>query len=197
VRVLPDTLKIRVTEREAIAQVTGFQARSGGPDLQPTTFYVDPAGYVMLPLAGRLGSVATPSGVEALPALTGVLGTELRPGKRAESPEIQAALRLITFFGRSPMVGVVDLKSIDLSTPPVLQVTTRQGNDVVLAVDNFEPQLRRWRVVHDFAAQEARQIATLDLSVSNNVPVRWHEAGTPPPPPAKPAKTQRSKKKHV
>jgi len=91
----------------------------------------------------------------------------------------------------------VDLKTINLSGPPVLQVTTRQGNEVVLASEDFERQLRRWRVVHDFAVQETKQIATLDLSISNNVPVRWHEAGVPAPLPAKPAKTQRSKKKHV
>ncbi|MBM3837489.1 MAG: FtsQ-type POTRA domain-containing protein [Verrucomicrobia bacterium] len=197
VRVLPDTLKIRVTEREAIAQVTGFQAPSAGEPPKPTTFYVDPAGYVMFPLGSPAGLRANSSNPEALPMLTGVLGTELRPGKRAESQEIQAALRLITFFERSPMVGVVDLKTIDLSAPPVLQVTTRQGNEVLLAPEDLERQLRRWRVVHDFAAQETKQIALLDLSVSNNVPVRWHEAGTPSPPPAKPPKTQRSMKKHV
>ncbi|MBI2947791.1 MAG: FtsQ-type POTRA domain-containing protein [Verrucomicrobia bacterium] len=197
VRVLPDTLKIRVMEREAIAQVTGFQAPSAGHPLKPTTFYVDPAGYVMLPLETHPRSSATASSADALPVLTGVLGTELRPGKRAESQEIQAALRLITSFERSPMVGVVDLKTINLSGPPVLQVTTRQGNEVVLAAEDFERQLRRWRVVHDFAVQETKQIATLDLSISNNVPVRWHEAGVPAPLPAKPAKTQRSKKKHV
>lgn len=197
VRVLPDTLKIRVTEREAIAQVTGFQAQSADNQIKPTTFYVDPAGYVMLPLeAGRSSSAMAP-GAEALPVLTGVLGTELRPGKRAESQEVQAALQLITAFDRSPMLGVVDLKTIDLSSPPVLQVTTRQGNEVVLAPDDLERQLKRWRVVHDFSVQETKQIATLDLSVSNNVPVRWQEAGAPAPPPAKHAKPNRSKKKHV
>ena len=197
VRVLPDTLKIHVTEREPIAQVSGFQAQLSGEPIRPTTFYIDAAGYVMLPLENSRAANAITSGADALPVLTGVLGTELRPGKRAESAEIHAALRLITAFDRSPMIGVVDLKSIDLSSPPVLQVTTRQGNEVALAPEEFDRQLRRWRVVQDFAAQETRQIATLDLSVSNNVPVRWQEAGAPLPPPAKASKPSRSKRKHV
>ena len=196
-RVLPDTLKIRITEREPIAQVSGFPTQPAGSPIMPTTLYLDPAGFVISPLeTARHPDLGAPNS-EAFPVLTGVLGTELRPGRRAESPEVQAALKFLIAFDRSPMIGVVDLKSIDLSSPPVLQVTTRQGNEVILPAEDFDRQLRRWRAVHELASQEARQIASLDLSVSNNVPVRWHEAGTPAPPPAKTQKATRSKRKHV
>ena len=197
VRVLPDTLKIRVTEREPIAQIFGFQAQPSDDQVKAVAFYMDPAGYVMTPLAASYASSVALTGAESLPVLTGVLGTELRPGKRAESADIHAALRFILAFDRSPMIGAVDLKSIDLSSPPVLQVTTRQGNEVILAPEEFDRQLRRWRAIHDFAAHEARQIASLDLSVSNNIPLRWQEPGAPAPPPAKGLKLARSRKKHV
>jgi cell division septal protein FtsQ len=197
VRVLPDTLKIRVTEREAIAQIFGFQAQLSGDPIKAMAFYMDPAGYVMTPLAPSHASNVRLTGAEALPVLTGVLGTELRPGKRAESADIHAALRFILAFDRSPMIGAVDIKLIDLSSPPTLQVTTRQGNEVILAPEDFDRQLRRWRAIHDFAAHEAKLIGSLDLSVSNNIPLRWQEPGAPVPPPAKGLKLARSRKKHV
>lgn len=196
VRVFPNTLRIRVVERESVAQISGFQMKPSDSQVIPTRFYIDPAGYVMSPSESTRQPSGAESDSESLPILTGVLGTELRPGKRVDSPDIHAALRFIAAFDRSPMAGVVDLKTIDLSSPPVLQVTTRQGNEVTLAPDNFEAQLRRWRVVQDFASRETRQIGSLDLSVSNNVPLRWQEAGASAPPPRE-SKSNRSKKKHV
>ena len=95
------------------------------------------------------------------------------------------------------MFGLVDLKQIELTTAGVLLARTGQSNEVIFGLSDPDPQLRRWRAVHDQAQKMSKHIAWLDLSVSNNVPVRWQAAGTPAPPPAKPAKTPRSKKKHV
>ncbi|MBI4660921.1 MAG: FtsQ-type POTRA domain-containing protein [Verrucomicrobia bacterium] len=197
VRVLPDTLKIRVSEREPIARISGFQTRFSEASISPTTYYIDAAGYVMLPLETAQASGPAATGSEDFPVLTGVLGTELRPGRRVESVEIYSALRFIAAFDRSPMFGVVDLLTIDLSSPPVLRVATRQHNEVTFAPEDLARQLARWRVVHDFAIQEARQISSLDLSVSNNVPLRWQDPGAPVPPPARLLKPSSLKKKHV
>lgn len=194
-RVLPHTLRIRVTEREPIAQITGFQTNPGG-GVKAVTCYLDRNGYVMLPVEG-VDVVGAASGADPLPLLTGVVGTELRPGRRVESPQMHAALKLVTAFARSPMAGIVDLKSIDLSAPQVLQMRTRQGNEITFGLDGHERQLQRWRVVYDFARSEQKSIATLDLSVTNNVPARWQTATAEPPANSKPAKPPRYRKKHV
>ncbi len=195
-RVRPHMLRIRVIEREPIAQTSLFEP--GGPDggMQTVVFYFDADGYVMLPLeAHRLEAAA--SGFDGLPVLTGVAGAQLLPGRPVESQQIQAALRLVVEFGRSPMFGLADLKSVDLSVPCLLQAATGQGAAITFGLSKLDLQLRRWRLVHDFASSTGRRLASLDLSVSNNVPARWRElSGAPPPQPA-PAKPSPYRKKHV
>jgi cell division protein FtsQ len=194
-RVLPQTLKLRIIEREPIAQISGFQPRSAGGEIKSTLFYIDEAGHIMVPLESPRSAPPAP---DSLPVLTGVMGAELSPGKRVSSPQMHAALKLITEFDHSPMAGLVDLKSLDVSSTQVVQVSTRQGNEIIFALDSLDRQLRRWRIVHDYAAQEGKSIALLDLSVTNNVPARWHEAGAVPPVHPSPVKPSPYKKnKHV
>ena len=196
-RVLPNSLKLRVIEREPVAQISGFQATSPIGEVMTTTFYIDEVGYVMLPLESSRQPGAPNLLWDPLPVLTGVVGTELRPGRRVESPQMYAALLLVAAFGRSPMAGLVDLKSIDLSSPQALVITTGQGNEVTFGLSDMEMQLRRWRMVHDYVHHEGKAIGTLDLSVSNNVPAHWQELSVVPPPHPKPLKPSRYRKKHV
>jgi len=196
-RVLPNALKLRIVEREPIAQISGFDARSSGEEIVATTFYLDRAGFVMLPWTVSNRPASAGVHWEPLPVLTGIIGAELRPGKRVESPQMHAALQLVAAFSCSPMVGLVDLKAIDLSAAQTLVLTTGQGNEITFSLDKIETQLRRWRSVHDYARQEQKGIASLDLSVANNVPVRWQEATSAPVPPPKPVKPSRYRKKHV
>lgn len=195
-RVRPQTLRIRVSEREPVAQTTLFEPN--GPEGKPraVVFYFDAQGHVMLPLDAHRVE-ASLLGFESLPMLTGVAGVDLRPGHQVESRQIQAALKLIAEFGRSPMLGLVDLTTVDLSVPQLLQVSTSQGALVTFAADNLETQLRRWRLVYDFGARNSRAVASLDLSVSNNVPARWVEAMVLPPTRPKAPKPSPYRKKHV
>jgi hypothetical protein len=195
-RVRPDTLRIRVVEREPIAQAVLFEPV--GADGKPKTvlFYFDADGHVMLPLeAHRLEAAAV--GFDRLPTLTGIAGVDLRPGHQVESGQIQAALQLILEFSRSPMLGLVDVTTVDLSAPQVLQLATGQASVVTFGMDHLEKQLRRWRLVHDYAARTGKALASLDLSVSNNVPARWLEAAATPLPRPKPLKPSPYRKKHV
>jgi hypothetical protein len=191
----PHTLRIRVIEREPIAQTTLFEPTPAGT-VKPLVFYLDEQGYVMLPLTGQQVD-SSALGFDSLPMLTGLSSVDLRPGRRAESRQIQAALRLIAEFSHSPMLGLVDLTTIDLYQPAMLQISTGQGALVTFGVDNLEQQLRRWRLVHDYAARSGKAVASLDLSVSNNVPARWFEASSVVPARPKALKTSPYRKKHV
>ena len=54
-----------------------------------------------------------------------------------DSPQVQAALQLITAFNSSPMAGLVDLQRIGVSAPEVLVVTTAQGSEITFGLDDF------------------------------------------------------------
>jgi hypothetical protein len=54
--------------------------------------------------------------------------------------------------------------------------------------------LQRWRQIYNLGLQQQKTIATADLAVANNVPVRWMMASAAPvvtPKTVKPLKTRR------
>lgn len=196
-RVLPSGLRIRVTEREPIAQV--ILPAAGSTNLGSGTFFtLDLSGHFMFPVAATQRATAVAPTNEHLPMLTGIPARDVRPGRQTETPQVLAALALVREFGRSSMSGVVDLKEINVATPGALIVTTGQGNELTFGLTDFEAQLRRWRMVHEHANRAGKFIKALDLSVANNSPMLWLDASsTAPTPPPKPLKASPYRKKHV
>jgi hypothetical protein len=177
-RVLPHTLRLRVTERDPLAQVR-VQARANGAQI--ATLQIDADGWVMLPVDPRQRASPVTQTNDVLPVIQGVNMGEILPGRRVESPQARAALQLIVAFDRSPMSGVVDLQMIDVSSPQILVVTTGQGSQITFsAAQDLDGQLRRWRAIHDEAVRQGKAIYTLDLSVHSNPPVRLIEANAVP-----------------
>lgn len=198
-RVLPRTLKIRVTERRPVAQVNLIQTLPSGEVAVPV-FQLDAQGYVMQPVSPRISSrsAAQISQLYAqLPALTGVNLSDLRPGHPMTSPEALGALQLISAFGRSPMVGRAQLRSADISAPGVIEVTTDQGAIITFAPDHLDQQLERWRLVYDWGRSAGKEIASLDLAVGNNVPVKWNFIAATPAFNSKPAKPLNLRRRNV
>jgi cell division protein FtsQ len=193
-RVLPRTLKIRVTERDPIAQVN-VPCADGANGIVVSVFQLDADGMVMQPLDARLCTVPLLQMNTELPVIAGMNAFQLQPGRRVELPQVQAALQLIVAFDKSPMAGLVDLRRVDVSAPGVLVATTGQGGEITFALDNLDQQLRRWRQIYDLGAGQQRAIASVDLAVANNVPVRWMLASLAPeivtPKALKPLKNRR------
>ncbi len=189
-RVLPRTLQIRVTERQPVAQVDVPRAGPAG-GIEVTVFQLDADGYVMQPLDPRLCVMPLAQVRDQLPVITGLNVYQLQPGQRVDTPQALAALQLIGAFNRSVMAGVVSLRRIDVALPAVVVATTGQGGEITFGLDNLDQQLQRWRGIYDLGQRMNKAIASLDLAVSNNVPVRWMEAvvapaswprqNTPPP----------------
>jgi hypothetical protein len=181
-RILPQTLRVRVFERVPVAQVL----QPLGPGVrEPIVFTLDARGFVMLPIPPSQRKVPWSATNEFLPVITGVNFLELRTDRPVESPQIKAALRLIAEFDRSPMAGLVDLRWIDLSSPEVMVVLTGQGSRVTFSMSSLDQQLRRWRAVYDYARRQGKALASLDLSVANNVPYTTVDAAAVPPVPPK------------
>jgi cell division septal protein FtsQ len=179
-RVLPRTLKIRVTEREPIAQVD-MPRVNGANSVVISVFQLDAAGVVMQPLDPRMCVIPLSQMSDGgLPVITGLNVALLQPGHRVALPQAQAALQLISAFGHSPMAGLVDLRRIDVSAPGVVVVTTGQGGEITFGLQNVGQQLARWREIYDLGRRNNRAIAAADLAVANNVPVRWMESSAAP-----------------
>ncbi len=196
-RVLPGGLRVRVTEREPIAKVIDSQALgtngNGG-----RVYTLDATGYFMFPIeAVQRTTPAFPTN-EHLPLIVGIPTRDIRPGRQTETPQVLAALELVGRFENSPMAGLVDLKQINVATPGLLVVTTVQGSELTFGFVDFDGQLRRWRLVHDYAQRFGKQITTIDLAVANNAPMLWTDTtANAAPPRAKSPKTSPYKKKHV
>jgi hypothetical protein len=195
-RILPHTLRIRVSEREPIAQANVAQPHPGG-GLELAVYQLDADGWVMLPLDPRDRATPLNQADHPLPVISGINANVLQPGRRLTSPQIQAALHFLVAFGQSAMAGLVDLRRVEVSSPEVLVVTTARGSEVTFAPNDFEQQLRRWHTIFDLGQKTGNIIGTLDLAVSNNIPLRWLEATAVPPVVPKPPKPPGSKKKHV
>ena len=193
-RVLPRTLRIRVTERDPIAQVNVPHA-AGANGIAVSVFQLDADGMVMQPLDPRLSTVSLAQMNSQLPVIAGVNVFQLQPGRRIEQPQVQLALQLITAFAKSPMAGLVDLRRVDISAPGVVVATTGQGSEITFGLEHLDQQLRRWREIYDYALSRKSNIASVDLAVANNIPVHLVLASAAPvtvtPKVVKPVKPRR------
>jgi cell division septal protein FtsQ len=178
-RVLPRTLKIRVTGREAVAQVNVPRA-GATTGIYVSVFQLDTNGYVMQPLDPKLRFVPLAQMSEPLPVLTGLNIFQLQPGRRLDAPQALAALDLISDFEHSSMSGLVQLQRLDVSAPGVITVTTMEGAEITFGLDNLPQQLARWREIYDLGQRMNKAIVSADLAVANNVPVHWAGAVSAP-----------------
>ena len=194
-RVLPHTLRIRVIERLPIAQIKLLKPGPAG-GIEVGIFLLDADGYVIVPLDPRQRTTPLTQSADDLPVICGLKGPEIQAGHKIESSQLLAALRLLVAFDHSPMQGMVDLKTIDLSNPEVLVARTDQGSEITFGLNDVDQQLRRWRKIFSLGQQANKAIASLDLAVTNHLPLRWLEATVVPPLNPKPSK-QPAKKRHV
>jgi cell division septal protein FtsQ len=194
-RMLPHTLKITVNEREPKAQAIVTLVHPGGA-MDQAVYDFDEDGYVMKPLDPRWRT-APPPASERLPILVGVPPAEPKPGQQVTSPPIRAALALVCAFDHSRMTGMVEIERIDVSTPDILKVITSQKAEITFSLGHFDTQLRHWRLIYDQYQKWGKAIATLDLSISNNLPVHWVAAASVPPVAPRALKPTRPKRKHV
>jgi cell division protein FtsQ len=195
-RILPDTLVVRVLEREPVAQLISADLMPDG-SVQRRIIQVDATGWTMPELdnSRRAVQLAVP---EVLPTLTGLSLTDSRSTARVlDQPSVKAALDLIREFDISPMAGMVELAEIDVSRPGILRVLTTQRTEVFFDVAEVPAQLRRWRAIQDTLAAYGKAAASVDLSISNNVPVRYVEASNIPNVPPRGNRPSRTRNRHV
>lgn len=178
-RVLPGILRVRVTERRPVAQVMVYRRRADGA-YQKMIYHLDPEGHVTEPLAGA--DREEQQRLRWLPMVMGIAEAELIPGRVLGHARVLVALDLVTRFNRSPMAGLAHLQQVDITGSQTMSVRTWQGSEATLSMTGLDRQLLRWRLIHDYGRQHRQVPATLDLSIKNNLPVRWQPSpvGNPP-----------------
>jgi cell division septal protein FtsQ len=195
-RLLPNTLRLRVSEREPVAQTTIMQPRVDGT-YEAVIYHLDELGFAMKPLDPQLMAQQPAVPFDRLPVLLGIEMGQVKLGKQVDSPQIRAALQLLEQFDHSPMMGLAEIKWVNVAYPEVLLATTSQNAEVTFSLSNFNLQLRRWRQIFEYYQQKGNAIASIDLSIANNLPVHLVAANTVQPMTPKPAKPQRAKRKNV
>lgn len=184
-RVPPDILRIRVVEREPIARVMAPLLDASGTGMTIVDYYLDKEGYVMgwADGEGRGSVLLRRDGV--LPILEGMPAHELRSGRSTTLPQVKVALGLISAFGRSAMAHRVVLESVDLTLPGLLEVQARPRSGGVASrirfgFEELDEQLWRWTRIHDYGRGQGQEILNLDLSVRDNIPVKFIELQNEP-----------------
>jgi hypothetical protein len=112
-------------------------------------------------------------------------------------PDMLSALQFLQAFDASPMAGLTEILSVDLSNRGVLQAVTSHGSLVTFRLENFHQQLRDWHRIWSKGAEMGQVIGTLDLAVSRNIPLRWQEGAAPPDLSPKGLKPKRKRRTNV
>jgi cell division septal protein FtsQ len=185
----PGSLLIRIRERLPLVAVeplskNGLQAR----------YLLDESGHLLLPLDPSSAPAEAVAAEAALPVLIGY---------HAQRPTAQAdtlrALELVKTYESSAPGSLPDIRSISIGEPGVLMVTTDTSAEVTFAARDYGTQLQRWcDILHQLRElTESRTIQSLDLSVSQNSPIRWNDPPSVSAPSEAPERGGRLKPKRI
>lgn len=196
-RELPDTIRLHVRERFAVARVKAVS--QPGFEL---AYLLDETGHVMMPFARGQAPAEALEAEASLPLLIGWPQMPFVVGRAVEESQVIAALRFLASFENSTMAGLTDIVSVDVARPQEIEVQTVLGSRVTFGVRDadlqFDTQLLQWFAVHQDPSSRGRMIGTLDLSVTNNAPLRWLDAATTPVETPRPVKPKRKPtRRHV
>jgi cell division protein FtsQ len=162
-RHFPDTVSILIHERVPVVKIVGLNIDLGTRE----TFYLD-----------RDGVVLKPRDDDTVPLLPEVIGLtdaedELEPGKVLDQTSLTRALQIMDAIEHSRLNTMIGIKTIDLSNPLSITMTTRQEMTITFRLDYIDQQLQRLQQIVDYPDFQQRQIRTVDLTPDNNVPVTF------------------------
>lgn len=163
-RHFPDKITILITERVPVVKIVGLNIDLGTRE----TFYLD-----------RDGVVLKPRNDDAVPPLPEIIGLapaedELAPGMTLDQPSLKSAMEILEEIDHSQLNASITIRTIDLSNPLFITMTTRQDMTIIFRIDPqyIGQQLQRLvQITTDPRFQ--RPISTVDLTPDSNVPVTF------------------------
>jgi len=161
-RHFPDTLTIHITERVPVVKIVGLNSDLGNRE----TFYLDRDRYVLKPRDNE-----TP---QILPEIVGLTNAELDPGVQLDQPSLSRALDILDAINHSSLNTTISVRTINLSDPLSITMTTTQDMSIRFQFDSLDEQLRRLKQVFEKADEMAKTVHTVDLTLNRNVPVTFN-----------------------
>ena len=160
-RTLPNHLSVSVTERRPIAWVVSKADED--PTVSEKSFLIDARGVLMKTKAKLEEHLH-------FPVISGVQTENLVAGERVTTTEMQAALELIRQTSDSTRFQA---RHVDLSKGYCLIVTAHSHAKIVFGLDRIDAQLARLHRYLARAAEDQKEIQTVNLIVERNTPVTF------------------------
>ena len=154
-RQLPDTLSIRVFEREAAARL--------GPEDSPIQKVVDLEG-VLIRKSYKAGH---------LPLIKGINSTSYPLGSSIEESRAGDALEAIEFSQDKKFNSLLKLESIAVGHPEYLDVKLTTGERLMVPRNAIASKLRQAAVAIQVAEDHGKKIGRLDLTPKNDPIVQY------------------------
>jgi hypothetical protein len=156
-RLLPDTLRIRVTERTPVARL--------GADDRVNHFAVDREGFVLGP------SSRSP----ALPAITGLREFGIAPGHQITNAVLADALQVIETCETAGLGTAIRFATIDVGREDYLDVRLAEGPRAWLSRTDVRRKLEWLAAGIEKAREMGKAIEFMDLTVDRNPPAQFVE----------------------
>ena len=166
-RQLPNRITIQINERKPIAWVAPEPVDASRSEIvdAPGAYLIDAHG-IFLP-----ADMSSPQEIY-LPVIRHYHGLR-STGQEAEGEEIKAALDLLHAQQDSMIAARFQIREIDLAKHFGLEVTDRNGLQVLFGLDDMDRQLKRLDVDLQVLDQSAEKPQTINLLVQKNVPVTF------------------------
>lgn len=166
-RQLPDTLIIRLTERQPVARLVIWSGKFSAGHKVMDQYLVDDEG-ILLGLKQEMSS--------RYPILRGIgEGQKIQEGIELESPEALAACRLLKRLEFSPARSLVEITQVDVSHRDQVTLILADGGRIKMLSDFVDQHIERMEIILKYSQQQEKIVQTADLTVDRNVPVVFQQ----------------------
>ena len=167
----PNRIVVQINERKPVAWLSTARGAETRDEVvaSKTSLFVDGKGVLLQP---RKVSAQN----HYLPIIRHYAGATVAEGAQTEGDEIKAALELIRAHQDSLVAARFQIQEIDLAKRYGLQVTDRNGTQVLFDLSEMDRQLKRLDTYLQYTDQHGQRIQTINLLVQKNVPVTYMPA---------------------
>jgi cell division septal protein FtsQ len=165
-RHFPDRVAIYLHERQPVVKIVGINTDLGTRE----TFYLDRDCMVLKP---REGEVVPP----VMPEIIGLTNAELQPGTQVDEDTLRRALEILDAIDKTEELhNSISIRSIDLSQPLSITMTTTRDLAITFRLDYIDQQMVRLQQIFEtFVDKEQRTLRTVDLTPNINVPITFYD----------------------
>lgn len=166
-RIVPDTLQIVIHVRAPVAWLAS-ESGTGTVDVH-NAFLLEASGTFYKP-------IHVPNRYLSLPIICGVNQKRLAAGDLLATEDLHQALELLRLASARHHPPIF-IRLLDLSPGYCIRVLSASNTSITFSTKNFEEQLNRLQKLIKICAVSGRRIASINLFVQRNTPVRFVKLG--------------------